>query len=135
MAPGSCDRRAFEKEIAKAASVALEVNPEATKHIHLNGPFPADPAAVEWMTAKGRMHEVTLQPLREAGFRTFGFTSPAEAPGGVELGPSPASGNLGAFVYCMNNGATIFYRRNVLRCAFDMTALTSATSPFTVHSW
>ena len=95
---------------------ALQVNPAAHKQITLVGPFPADPAAVQWMADRDRMREVTLAPLREAGFRFFGWVRPLEAPGGFELfhGPPTAGGSrssqAGAFVYQMEGSGPIFYR-------------------------
>ena len=63
------------------------MNPNATKQITLLGPFPADPAAVERMEEQGRMREVTLAPLREVGFRSFGWASDFKQLHNTELGP------------------------------------------------
>ena len=50
--------------------------------LHLIGPYPASPEALEHLASHHRIQEVTITAMRDSGFREFGWVLAREAPGG-----------------------------------------------------
>jgi hypothetical protein len=53
--------------------------------MNFNGPYTPKPEALAALEAKGRMIDVTLDVLEEAGFSSFGWVLPDELPDGHKL--------------------------------------------------
>ena len=85
---------------------ALGLNPSATS-LHLVGPFTAAASAISHLESSARMQPIVLKDMVDAGFRSFCWIHPAEAPGGVPLSTEHLY-NDGAFVYQTTAGS-IFY--------------------------
>lgn len=66
----------------------------------LGGPYDCDELALEALQAQKRLRFVTLQTMRDAGFRKFAWVHRGEFPGGHRLNSARAN-HYGAFVYTM----------------------------------
>ena len=71
--------------------------------LHLVGPYPPRHQAMVAMARLGRVSETTIDGLRDAGFRRFGWVHPGEAPGGFLISDKVKCAH-GGFVYEMAGG-------------------------------
>eukprot|EP00966_Prymnesium_polylepis_P085352 1975996-Prymnesium_polylepis.2 len=82
----------------------------ATHNLQAVGPYTIAAEPVKWLASCGRMQPVTIGPLRDEGFLTFGWLVPGEqAPGGHTLTECDIS--FGAYVYQTASGRCIAYAR------------------------
>ena len=83
---------------------------QAMAALELVGPFIPSQDAVEYLQDVGRLREVTLKPMLDAGFQRFGWVNPTERPGGLFLlaDGTDAPGD-GTFVYKVASGDSICY--------------------------
>lgn len=85
---------------------ALSLSPAAAV-LHLIGPYKAAEKAIEFLEASERLQPIALKDLVDAGFRSFCWVHPGEAPGGTPLSTTSAY-NDGAFCYVTSGGPVFF---------------------------
>ena len=82
---------------------ALTIVPSSSV-LHLFGPETPSQSNLQSMKDLGRMTEVVLDGLRDAGFRKFGWVNPGEVPaGGEAIGPGIKNA-YGGFMYETEDG-------------------------------
>ena len=76
--------------------------------LHLVGPHTGTEQAGQAMTKLGRMADVVVDGLTDAGFVKFGWVHPGELPGGCTISDH-TSNEHGGFLYERANGSTAFF--------------------------
>ena len=104
----------FDQQGQLLAVNAISADVHSPARLLLDGPHRAHADALRGLRAHGRLQQVTLSPLVDAGFHEFCWVNPSErlSPGGVELADGISYPD-GAFLYQFNSGPVdeaVFYR-------------------------
>ena len=98
----------FDEQGTLLAVNALSIVPSPTV-LHLVGPYAARQQPALQMTRMGRMSDITIDGLLDAGFRRFGWLHPEEQPGGAPLSEQHPNCPHGGFLYEMADGGIALF--------------------------
>ena len=94
------------KEVIRANALTLVPSENV---MNFDGPFQPAREAIEALQDCGRMVNITLDALEDAGFKAFAWVFPSEIIGGFSV-CAEESYELGAFVYLMKNAPPALFK-------------------------